>query len=109
MALVKLLHRFTVSERPRSMIKFAIELAIEILSALIKNLHRRDVVSLALSPCAHHLCLFDRTRALLQLRLGRRRPDRMVVAHRDTPVTHAASRIGYGNFGERLFSLFILE
>ena len=33
----------------------------------------------------------------------------MIVAHCDAPVTHAASRVSDGNFGERLFSFFILE
>jgi hypothetical protein len=33
----------------------------------------------------------------------------MVVAHRNAPVTHAASRVSNGNFGERLFSLSVLE
>jgi hypothetical protein len=33
----------------------------------------------------------------------------MVVAHRDAPVTHAASRISDSHSCEDLFSLFILE
>src|SRR5258708_5286085 len=100
-AAVKLLHRFTVSESARAMI--------ELVSILVKNFYRRDVVSLTLSLCADALCLFDGVRSLLQLCRGRRRPDGMVVAHGNAPVTHATSRIGDGNFAKRLFSLFILE
>src|SRR5947209_6507413 len=92
MALVKPLHRIVVSERACPMI--------ELVSVLVKNLDRRDVSSLALSPCAGAFCLFDRARSLLQLGRGWRRPEGMVVAHCDAPVTHAALRVGDGNFGE---------
>src|SRR5258705_12683675 len=90
-----------VGERARPVIEFV--------TIFVKDLYRRDVISLALSPCAGDLCLFDGARSLLQLRGGRRRPDRMIVTHRDAPVPHAASRINDRNFSERLFSLFILE
>src|SRR6267143_3348551 len=86
-----------------------IEFGIEIGRVLVKNLDGRDVISLALSPCANDLCLGDRARSFLQLCRGWRRPDGMVIAHRDAPVTHAASRVSDGNFGECLFSIFILE
>ncbi len=33
----------------------------------------------------------------------------MIVAHRDAPISHAATRIGCRNLVERLFRLFILE
>src|SRR2546426_4763823 len=82
---------------------------VKFVGVTVKNLYRRDVITLALSPCSDDLCLFDGARSLLQLCRGWRRPDGMVVAHRDPPVTHAASRVSDGNFGERLFSLFILE
>src|SRR5258705_6330651 len=90
-----------VSERARPVIEFV--------TIFVEDLYRRDVVSLALSPCAGDPCLFDGARSLLQLRGGRRRPYGMIVAHRDAPVTHAALRISDRNFGERLFSLFVLE
>ena len=101
MVLVKLLHRIVVSERAGPMI--------ELVSVLVKNLDRRDVVSLALSPCARDLCLFHRARSLLQLDRGWRSPEGMVLAHGDAPESHAALRVGDGNVGERLFSRFILE
>src|SRR4028118_1104375 len=82
---------------------------VEFVRVFVKKLYRRDVISLALRACADGLGLFDGFPSLLQLRRVRRRPDRMVVAHRDAPVTHAASRVGDGNFGEDLFGLFILE
>src|ERR1700730_8740308 len=86
-----------------------IELTIGRVSVFVKNLYRGDVISLALGPCAYGFCLFDGARSLPQLCCGRRRPDGMVIAHRDAPVTHAAARVGDGNFAERLFSLFVLE
>src|SRR6266568_819598 len=49
MALEKLLHRITVSERPCFMVKFV--------GVMEKNVDRRDVISLALSPCANDFCL----------------------------------------------------
>src|SRR5258705_11197168 len=82
---------------------------IEFVTIFVEDVYCRDVISLALGPCAGDLCFFDGVRSLLQLRGGRRCPDRMIVAHRDAPVTHAASRVSDRNFGERLFSLFILE
>src|SRR2546422_8327475 len=59
MALEKLLHRITVSERPCFMVKFV--------GSFVKNLYSRDVISLALSPCTGDFCLFHRARSLLQL------------------------------------------
>src|SRR5882724_11842183 len=82
---------------------------IKLVRVFVKTLYRRDVISLAPCPCAGGPGLFDGCQPLLQLCRVWRSPDGMVVAHRDTPVTHAASRIGDGNFGEDLFSLFILE
>src|SRR5437660_6410543 len=82
---------------------------IELVSVFVKNFDRRNVISLALSPCAGDFCLFHHARSLLQLGRGWRSPEGMVVAHRDAPVSHAALRVGDGNFGERLFSRFILE
>src|SRR6267378_3272131 len=101
MSPVKLLHCFTVGKRPRFMVKF--------LGVLVKNLYRRNVISLALCASAYGFCLFDGTRSLLQLCCAWRCPDRVVVAHRDSPVSHAAARVSDRNFGERLFSFFILE
>src|SRR5258706_2522135 len=101
MALVKLLHRSAVTERACSMI--------ELVSVFVKSLDRRDVISLALSSCAHGLCVFHRAQSLLQLCRGWRSPDGMVIAHGNAPVAHPAPRVGDGNFGECLLSLFILE
>src|SRR5436853_2674611 len=101
MALEKLLHSIAVSERARPMIEFV--------SVFVKNLDCREVISLALSSCAGDFCLCHRARSLLQLGRCWRRPEGMVVADCDAPVTHAALRVGEGNFGERLFSGFILE
>src|SRR5918993_3701131 len=82
---------------------------IEPVGVFEKKLYRRDVISLARSPRAEGLGLFNGSRCLLQLCRVRRRPDGVIVAHRDAPVTHAASRVGDGNSGERLLGLFILE
>src|SRR5258708_1390332 len=101
MALVKLLHRSTVTERACSMI--------ELVSVFVKNLDRRYVISLALTPYAGGLCLFHRAQSLLQLCRGWRRPNGMVIAHGDAPVAHPAPRVSDGNFGERLFSFVILK
>ena len=101
MALVKLLHRFAVSERPRSMIKFV--------GVPVKDFYCRDVISFALSARAGDLCFRDGAPSFLQLRSGWRRPERMVTAHSNAPVTHAAAWVSNSDFSERLFSLFILE
>src|ERR1044071_5469748 len=82
---------------------------IELVGVFVKDLYRRDVLSLAPGACANRLALFYGIPSLLQLSRARRCPERMVVAHRDAPVRNAASRVGDGNFGKRLFSLFILE
>src|SRR5437763_1722559 len=82
---------------------------IESVGVLVKVLDGRNVISLALSPSANDLCSCDRARSFLQLRRGWRRPDGMVVADGNAPVSHAASRVSDGNFGKCLFSIFILE
>ena len=82
---------------------------IELVSVFVKNLYRRDVISLALVRAPTLFAFSMALDPFCQLCRGRRRPEGMIVAHRDAPVTHAASRVGDGNFGEHLFSLFILE
>src|SRR6266404_1822652 len=101
MSPVELLHCFAVSERPRSMIKFV--------RGFVEDLYGCYVISLALSASAYGSCLFYGARSLLQLFRAWRCPDWVIVAHSDTPVTHAAARVCDGNFAKCLFSLFILE
>src|SRR5262245_11781750 len=82
---------------------------IQLVGVFVKKLYRRDVISLALCPRADGPGLFYGAQPLLQFRHARRRPEGMVVAHRDAPVSHAALRVSDRDFIKRLFSLLILE
>src|SRR6185436_17718740 len=82
---------------------------IERVGVFVKSLQRRDVISLAPGTRANALRLVDGTQSLLQLCGGRRRPDLVVAAHRDDPISHAAARVNRGYFVERLFGFFVFE
>jgi hypothetical protein len=99
--LVQLFHRLVVSKRARAMV--------HLVCVFVESLHRGDVVALALRTRTGELRLLDRRPPTLQLISHRRGPERMIVAHRDAPVSHPATRIGSRNLSERLFSLLIFK
>src|SRR5690349_6645665 len=82
---------------------------IELVGVFVKNFDRFEVTLLAWSSRTRGLSFFDSFPALLQLRRIWRRPKRVIVAHRDTPVRHATLRIGHRDFRKRLCRFVVFE
>src|SRR5215831_18081099 len=95
------LHRIAISERARPMVKGP--------GVFIEGFDGRDVVSLTLSARADGFSLLYGGLPLLQFLFYRRRPDGMVVTHRNAPVAHTALLISDGNLCESFFGLLVLE
>src|SRR5262245_15287162 len=82
-------HRIAISERARPMVKGG--------GVFIERFDGRAGVSLTLSARADGFSLLYGGLPLLQVLPYRRRPDGMVVTHRDAPVAHTTLLISEGN------------
>src|SRR6185295_13251306 len=78
-------HRLLISQRARAMV--------DLVCVLEERFDRTYVAFFALSRRVERPGFFDSGPTRFQLSLGRRRPDWMVLAHRDTPISHATLRI----------------
>src|SRR5262249_21204409 len=95
------LHRLAVSECARSVIEFV--------RVFVEDLDSRDVASFTRSARANRPGFLYGVPPLLQLFHCRRRPDGMVLAHRDSPVTHTTFLIGREDLRESFLGLLVFK
>ena len=99
-ASVELFHGLLVGRGPRAVIELVVVAIVRLDSADIVLLARRHRQAAR---------LLERGRTLLQHRLARRLPERVVDAHRNAPVAHRARGVRGRHRGEGLQRLLVPE
>src|SRR5688572_16166417 len=94
-------HRIAVSKSAFLMVEFVV--------ILVENFDRRDVSVFAWSPRPGGFRFFNSSPTLVQFSRIWRRPKRVIIAHRDTPVAHGALRISDRNLGKCFFRFFVFK
>ena len=94
-------HRFLVGNSPGLMIN--------LVAVAIEGRDRSYIILLTIGLRSRGKGLLYRISACLQRRRAGWEPQRIPLAHRDTPISHRAARLGFGDRGKPLHGLAVPE